>query len=225
MTERPLSDDELSRLAVFPLPEAVLFPNAALPLHVFEPRYRKLVGDCIESKAPLAVWQLAPATTAASGAQQGPALQPVATAGRIGSHVPLPDGRIDIVVLGVERVRLLDEAESDEPYRIVRVARHPLDPLAAGDAAGRIETLRGLAGMLAVEHPRAARLLSLTLTRCEDPEELSDVLCAITHDDGMLRQELLETSSIPARLDRVVETLSSLVLHAGLGDDDDGERM
>jgi Lon protease-like protein len=224
MIERPLTDDELSRLAIFPLPEAVLFPNAALPLPVFEPRYRKLVGDCIESKSPLAVWQFATDAAASSETPHGPALQPVATAGRIGSHVALPDGRLDIVVLGVERVRLLDEADSGEPYRIVRVARHPLDPLAGGDVSGRIETLRGLAGMLAVEHPRAARLLSLTLARCEDPEELSDVLCAITHDDSVLRQELLETSSICARLDRVVETLSALVLHAAL-DDDDGVRM
>ena len=219
MAERALSDDELSHLAIFPLPEAVLFPHAALPLHVFEPRYRKLVADCVAAKRPLAVWRLDPGERRTP---HGPAIAPVATAGRIGSHARLPGGDVDIIVLGVERVRLVEEKESAEPYRVVRVERHPLEPVASSDITGRIETLRGLAGMLAMKHPRAARLLSITLDRCDDPEELSDVLCTITHDDGALRQELLETSKVPQRLDKVVETLSSLVLHAGLAEDPEG---
>ena len=215
MVEHPLTDSELQRMIIFPLPGAVLFPHAALPLHVFEPRYRKLAADCIERGLPLAVWQTDPR---GSLTERGPALQRIATAGRIGTHAVLPDGRMDIVVLGVERVRLLSEEESGEPYRVVRVERHPLQGVEPGEIAGRVDTLRGLAGMLAAQHPRAARLLAITLNRCSDPAELSDVLCTITHDDGHLRQELLETSSVPRRLERVIETLSGLVLHAGIGD-------
>ena len=215
MVELPLTDTELSRLPIFPLPSAVLFPNATLPLHVFEPRYRKLVADCIERGMPLAVWQIDP-----RGAQTewGPAIHRIATAGRIGTHVKLPDGRLDIVVVGVERVRFIGEDESGEPYRVVRVERHPLRSVERDSLAGRVETLKGLAGMLARQHPRAARLLSITLNRCSEPAELSDVLCTITHDDGQLRQKLLETTSIPERLDKVIGTLSGLVLETGIGE-------
>lgn len=215
MAESPLTDTELSRLAIFPLPSAVLFPNGTLPLHVFEPRYKKLVADCLERGLPLAIWQIDP-----RGAQTewGPAIHRVATAGRIGTHVKLPDGRLDIVVVGLERVRFIAEDESGEPYRVVRVERHPVMPIERASIAGRVETLKGLAGMLATQHPRAARLLSITLSRCEAPDELSDVLCTITHDDGQLRQQLLETSSIPERLDKVIGTLSGLVLETGIGE-------
>ena len=88
------------------------------------------------------------------------------------------------------------------------------------------ETLRGLGSVLALRHPRAARLLQVTIDRCPDPAELSDVLCAITHDDPALRQELLETSSVPARLDKVVETLGALMLEEEVEvEPDDTERM
>ena len=215
MVERPLTDTELSRLAIFPLPSAVLFPSATLPLHVFEPRYRKLVADCLARDLPLAIWQIDP-----RGAQTewGPALHRVATAGRIGTHVKLPDGRLDIIVVGVDRVRFIGEDESGEPYRVVRAERHPLVAVEPASVAGRVETLRGLAGMLAKQHPRAARLLTITLNRCSDPAELSDVLCTITHDDGQLRQDLLETSNIPERLEKVIGTLSGLVLETGIGE-------
>ena len=206
-----LSDLELSRLRIFPLSGVTLFPHGILPLHVFEPRYRKLVEDCLAGGHPFAPWGI---DERAAGGRRGPGLHEVATAGRIRSHRRHEDGRFDILVEGVERVRVIAEDDSLEPYRVVSAVRHPLQPVEPERLRSRVATLKSLAGTLALEHPRAARLLQVTLDRCEDPSELSDVLCAIVHDNPSLRQVLLETSSVDARLGKVLETLSTLLLRS-----------
>ena len=207
-----LTDEELRQLRIFPLPGVTLFPHGVLPLHVFEPRYRKLVQDCIAGGMPIAPWSI-DEKLPESG--RGPALHSIATAGRIRSHRKLDDGRFDILVEGVERVRLTAEVESGQPYRMVRAERFPLEPCERAQSHAHVVTLKSLTGTLALEHPRAARLLQVTLDRCEDPGELSDVLCAIAHDNPRLRQHLLELSNVRARLDCVIETLSTLLLRAG----------
>ena len=216
-----LTDAQLGRLAIFPLPGAVLFPHATIPLHVFEPRYRALVEDCMLRDAPLAIWRI---DEEAVSTPSGPALSRVATAGRIGAHQPMPHGTCDIIVEGLARVVLESESDSGEPWRVVRARRHPLEDVDAPQVRPRVDTLRRLGSVLALRHPRAARLLQVTIDRCPEPGELSDVICAITHDDPGLRQELLETSSVPARLDKVIETLGALMLEEE-AEPEDSERM
>ena len=213
---KPLSDSELTQLRIFPLSGVTLFPHAVLPLHVFEPRYRRLVEDCLAGDLPFAPWGI-DERSAPAGA--GPGLHAVSTAGRIRSHRRHEDGRFDIIVEGIERVRLVGEADSGRPYRMVTVERHPLLPCEPERLTTRIATLKSLAGRLALEHPRAARLLQVTLMRCSEPTELSDVLCAIAHDNPGLRQVLLETSSVDARLAKVLETLSTLLLRSQVASD------
>lgn len=212
MNRSPLSDDELERLAVFPLQGVVLFPHTVQPLHVFEARYCSLVQDCLDEDRPLALWQV---DEARGRTPFGPGLQQVATAGRIVVHHELPDGRHSVVVEGLERVRLVEELEPEGLYRVVRSRRHPMcepDPRAV---AARIETLQLLARSLLSVQPRAARLVQVTLLRlpeATDQQELSDVLCSLTFEDGSARQGLLEQSDVVSRLDRVIESLSGLVL-------------
>ena len=203
-----MTDSELHRLAIFPLHGVSLFPNTMVPLHVFEPRYRQLVEDCLEQDRPLAVWQLDPGRRS----EHGPGIRQVATAGRIVVHHRLPGGRFNVVVEGVERVQLVEELESDELYRTVRSRRHPLAPIDEAAARSRIQALRGIAWQLYEVHPRAARLVEVTLKRTDDLRTISDVLCSVTFDDPRARQVLLEQSDIVARLDRVVESLSNTLL-------------
>jgi Lon protease-like protein len=207
-----LTTSERALLRIFPLPGVVLFPHGVIPLHVFEPRYVQLVEDCLADDLPFAPWGIDPRGPAA---ERGPALLPVATAGRIRSHRRHADGRYDIVVEGLERVRLMGEQAMDAPYRAVEVEQHPLESVEREHITSELATLHGINGVLAIDHPRAARLLQVTLDRWEDPGALSDVLCAIVHDDPKLRQHLLETSDVKARLARVIETLGTLVLRTG----------
>ena len=105
-------------LKVFPLPSVVLFPGAAVPLHIFEPRYRQLLRDCLASDQVLALAQLAPGWEADYAGR--PPMKPVACAGVVGWSERLDEGRYNIIIQGVVRIRILEEHEPREPYRVIR---------------------------------------------------------------------------------------------------------
>ena len=104
-------------MPLFPLPEVVLFPEALLPLHVFEPRYRALVRDCLASHKVFAIALVTdPDATDAHG---NPAIASVAGAGLIVEHHALADGRSTLLLQGQARVRL-EELPFLGPYRRAR---------------------------------------------------------------------------------------------------------
>src|SRR6266487_254461 len=94
----------LKALPIFPLPKTVLFPGAVLPLHIFEPRYRAMIGDCLTRDKALAVALIR--EDAPRDGNNHPAIEPVAGVGLIVDHAKLADGRYDILVHGQARVRL-----------------------------------------------------------------------------------------------------------------------
>jgi len=107
----------LDELPLFPLPQVVLFPHAFVPLHVFEPRYCRLVKDCLASHR---VFALALITDASgSDAHGNPPIADIAGAGVIVEHQAFPDGRAMLLLHGQARVRL-DELPFVPPYRRAR---------------------------------------------------------------------------------------------------------
>ncbi|MBL8714357.1 MAG: LON peptidase substrate-binding domain-containing protein [Myxococcales bacterium] len=115
MTVLEVPDDALEALPVFPLPQVTLFPGARLPLHIFEPRYRKMTSDCLAGHRAMAVTQLL-------GPGQGGTDPPIAIVAGVGMVVeaePLPDGRFNLVLEGCARVRLF-ELPFVAPYRRAR---------------------------------------------------------------------------------------------------------
>lgn len=107
MSSVKLDETTLANVPVFPLPHVVLFPEARLPLHVFEPRYRRMLSDCLAGGGTMVVAQLDRTGTRMAG---------VAGVGVVVEHQRLPDGRSNIVVAGAARVRL-DEVLLEEPPR------------------------------------------------------------------------------------------------------------
>ncbi|MGA7613969.1 MAG: LON peptidase substrate-binding domain-containing protein [Thermoanaerobaculia bacterium] len=109
-------------LPLFPLPNVVFFPRTRLPLHVFEPRYRKMVGDALEGDRRIGIVLLRPGWE-----QEYFGVPPVHTHGTMGEieqAVPLDDGRYQIVLDGVVRFRIVEPMTSD-PYRVARVVADP----------------------------------------------------------------------------------------------------
>lgn len=106
------------RVPVFPLPDVVLFPHAVLPLHIFEPRYRRMTEDALRTDRLIAMALLRP------GWEQGylgnPPVHPIACAGTIEDEQPLPDGRFNIRLRGLARIAILG-FEQDTPYRVAAV--------------------------------------------------------------------------------------------------------
>ncbi len=102
---------------LFPLPNVVLFPQAVLPLHIFEPRYRQMTADALNGEGLIAMSLLAEdwESTAADGL---PPIHSTVGLGRIVAHERLDDGRYILVLRGVARARLVREQPLDLPYRM-----------------------------------------------------------------------------------------------------------
>ena len=94
-------------LPLFPLPNVVLFPNVFLPLHIFEPRYREMVADAIDSDRMIGMVLLRPGWE--HDYDGSPPVYPIGCSGVITHVERLADGRYNIVLRGVERFRILEE--------------------------------------------------------------------------------------------------------------------
>ena len=107
----------MRELPVFPLPQAVLFPGALMPLHVFEPRYRQMTKDVLDTHGVMAIAHILEGSP--PDADGHPAIAVVAGVGVIVESQQLPDGRYNILLEGRARVHLT-ELPFVPPYRRAR---------------------------------------------------------------------------------------------------------
>ena len=100
-------------IPIFPLPGAVLFPRARMPLHIFEPRYLAMIDDVM--KSPHRLMGMVQPRDVPKGAEAR--LQSIGCAGRLTGFSETEDGRYMITVTGASRFRLGTEVEGFAPYR------------------------------------------------------------------------------------------------------------
>lgn len=149
-------------IGVFPLPDIVLFPGALLPLHVFEPRYRSLVADAMAAHRHFV---MAVMKRHAEGPEveddATPQVHPIACAGKIVQHAPLPDGCSDLVLLGC-RVVEIEEIVGTSPYLVARIrVRQEEDCFVT--APGAKERVQELSDLLELACPGSVKKLRATL--------------------------------------------------------------
>jgi Lon protease-like protein len=191
----------LPSLPIFPLPGAVLLPHALVPLHIFEPRYRKMTRDC---EAGLRVLSLA----SIAGEDGGPAPKvfPVIGVGVLARVEPLADGRFNIVLRGVSRARIVEEHRTGEPYRLVRA-----ELLASQSSPADVslaDNLRRLVLALCASRSGAeAAALALLAGKARGPGDLADVVAGMVIDDPEERQEVLEAVAVARRLELVTKAV------------------
>lgn len=104
---------------LFPLPNLVLFPRVTQGLHIFEPRYRQMTADALASDRLIAMALLRPGWE--DQYDHTPPIEPVACLGRITRSEHLPDGRYNLALRGLSRVRVVEEVASEKLYRLARV--------------------------------------------------------------------------------------------------------
>jgi Lon protease-like protein len=120
-----MSDDLTSltqfdgRVRLFPLPNLVLFPHVVQPLHIFEPRYRLMTKDALADDRLIAMVLLRPGWDAEYLGR--PAIHPVACLGKIVADQQLADGRYNLLLRGMVRLRIEEEFDSGKLYRCARV--------------------------------------------------------------------------------------------------------
>ncbi len=114
-----LPEDFSGPVRLFPLPKLVLFPHVMHPLHVFEPRYRELVRESLADDRLLAMTLLSPGWE--NDYEGSPAVEPIGCLGRISAHHRLENGDYNLLVLGLQRIRLLRELPKSKAFRQAEV--------------------------------------------------------------------------------------------------------
>lgn len=188
---------------VFPLPKLVLFPGTTLPLHVFEPRYREMMADCLrEPQKLIAVAQLKPGWEPSYEGR--PPIYDVAGVGKITSHTQNPDGTYDILVEALARARIEELAPGGLRYRrataTVLRERVPKDGVNVGD----LSELFNLATRIAKLVQQALPGFLLQAVANDAPQRMADKIADQLVLDPAARQDLLETLDVGER----VRTLS-----------------
>ena len=202
----------LDSCAVFPVPATVLFPGTVIPLQITEPRYHTMLDELLASDPYLTVVATKRKQDAAKIDAE---LCAVGCAGRIIHHQNSEQGRCNILVHGLVRVRLLQEHNNHGAYRRFQIEPFVAPGKKAIDEA-RLEMAQlqscvlNLRSTVASTDKQLAEVLSVT----SDPLELADILCAVLVNDAQRRQQLLAEASLKLRLrgliDTIIETMAQV---------------
>ena len=195
-------------LPLFPLP-LVLFPGVPLPLHVFEERYRRLLADVRVSNNLFGLSYLDQGTAA----DERPPVGSIGCATEVVEVQPLPDGRSNILTVGVARYRVEGYVERGDLYLVARVE------FFEDDEAADAQLLEKRAAEVTEMFMRIARAMrsindergALPELPQDDPERLSFLVAAVVEMDAEAKQQLLELRSTSERLRRLYTLLSQAV--------------
>jgi|ERR1043166_2622426 Lon protease-like protein len=194
-------------LPLFPL-AVVLFPGVPLPLHIFEPRYRQMLSDVQPTDGLFGISYF----DASSTNEEMPLVGSVGCVAKVTDTQTFPDGRSNILTVGVIRYRIDGYVERGDPYLVVRVSFFE-DELEQNE--GLDESAREVADNFA-RIARAVRTInderaSLPNISDSDPERLSFLVAAAMEVEPEVKQELLEMVSTSERLRRLRNILASAV--------------
>ena len=185
-----------TRLAIFPLAGAILFPGLQLPLHIFEPRYRELVGSALTRDRRIGMIQ-------PQSAEEGAPLYAVGCVGKIDEVQALEDGGYNIVLEGEARFRVLRELEVTTPFRQVEaeLLREAGDEvLSSAERASFEREARSFADRqgYSVDWDSVERL---------DDMSLINGVSQIAPFDAAAKQALLEAADLRARCELLVQLM------------------
>jgi Lon protease-like protein len=188
---------------VMPLPGVLLFPNALLPLHIFEPRFRDMLDRALQDDRMLCVALVRPERQQWRSSAD---FFPVSTVGLIRACVGRSDGTSDLILQGIRRVKF-SEFEQEAPFPIARIkplkTRTKLTVETDALAAKVLEFYTRLKESGRELPEKIDRYLS----EMNDPEMLADLIAATFISDATRRQQLLEELDLNQRLRLLIQYL------------------
>ena len=192
------------RLSIFPLTGAVLFPGMQLPLHIFEPRYRALVGDALIRDRQIAMIQ-------PQRPQEGAPLYRIGCVGKIGEVQAMDDGRYNLILEGTTRFRMVRELDVTTAFRQIEAEiydENEDETLSHAQRGGFEREARAFAENqgYSVDWDSVGRLYDRSLI---------NGVSQIAPFDPASKQALLEADSLAARAD----LLQTLFAMGTVGDD------
>ena len=202
---RMTRDRTTTRLSVFPLPGALLFPRMHLPLHIFEERYKALMSDAMARDRRIGMVQ-------PRGEGNPPPLFQIGCVGKIAQFEMLDDGRYNLVLEGLSLFRIVRELDVTTPFRQVEAELMPT----AGEQ--EILSLSGRAA-LEMESRRFADIQGYAVdweavARLDD-ESLVNGVAQIAPFDVAAKQALLESQSLEDRAELIVQLMQFFGRHDG----------
>ena len=187
----------------------MLLPHALVPLHVFEPRYRKMTRDCEEGMRVLALAHIPDEVAAAA---KPPRVLPVIGVGVLARVDRLPDGRFNIVLRGAGRARIAEELRSGEPYRLVRAELlQPSLPFSTRIAQLADSLKRLVLALSSARRTPELQALVQLAARVRDPGDLADVVAGALLEDPADRQAALEAVELVPRLELVTQAAAAVL--------------
>jgi Lon protease-like protein len=188
---------------VMPLPGVLLFPNALLPLHIFEPRFRDMLAHALDDERMLCVALVRPERQQWRTSDD---FFPISTVGLIRACVGRSDGTSDLILQGIHRVKF-SEFEQEAPFPIARIkplkTRTKLTVETDALAAKVLEFYTRLKESGRELPEKIDRYLS----EMNDPEMLADLIAATFISDAARRQQLLEELDLNQRLRLLIQYL------------------
>jgi Lon protease-like protein len=189
-------------IPIFPLPNVVLFPNVFLPLHIFEPRYRQMIGDALQGDRIIGMVLLRPGH---EGDHEGhPPIYDTGCSGLITHVERLEDGRYNLVLRGLEKFTIQSEEPPDS--RLYRTA--VISPVDDGLRDGERDELRQLRGtLLKLLTPMITGAIQARLPDAMPDEDLVNALAQYLAFDPQEKLALLQQQGPLARCRAMVELL------------------
>jgi len=197
--------DSSNETPLFPLPDVVFFPKTLLPLHVYEPRYRALASEALEQDRIICTALLKPGWE--SDYYGSPEVYPVGCVGKIVQHQKLPDGRYNITLDGIAKVRI-ESSVRLTPYRLVRVSPVEDDSTwALGENAA--EEAAELVRLFQQVHEGQAPsiLLAEMFGQNMTPEAILNTVALHLNAEPEVKEQLLEMDSLDLRYQTLVQIL------------------
>ena len=183
-------------LPVMPLPDAVLFPHALLPLYIFEPRYRQMLKHALQQHRMFCITLIKPSCSDWHAPED---FFHFGTAGLIRACVGRSDGTSNLILQGLQRVRF-ENFQQEKPFPIVSIdAVESRDPTTVETEALGAKVIE-LYGSLKHDRRQLPAKLDRYLSELRDLEMLADLMASTFVNDPLRRQHLLEERSVNQRL-------------------------
>ncbi len=193
------------RISIFPLPGAILFPGMQLPLHIFEPRYRALVGNALARDRLIGMVQ-------PKERSNDPALFAIGCLGRIEDVEAMEDGRYNIVLDGLQRFTILEELPVETEFRQVEAELWEEDEMSDALSIAERAALEMESRKFADSQGYAVDWNSVSQL---DDYSLVNAIAQIAPFDAAAKQALLESRGLSQRSELIIQLMEFFGRHDG----------
>ena len=196
------------RISLFPIAGAILLPGMQLPLHIFEPRYRSLIGDSLARDRLVGMIQ-------PSSDGKRPDLFAIGCLGRIEDVEAMEDGRYNVVLQGLQRFTVTSELDVKTPFRQAEAELWEEDEIGEALSIAERAALEMESRRFANSQGYAVDWNSVSQL---DDFSLVNAIAQIAPFDTAAKQALLEARGLSVRSELIIQLMEFFGRHDGTDD-------